>query len=109
MEACWLNACNASVCLQSTDYIYGAKRAFHNEIGRFIEQGGFSHFFKLLASEFTDFFCAQAHQTRPDSIHTYHLDVDKNKCMQVHLKHFRFYIFWRGNYNLVRRRRKFMK
>ena len=47
--------------------------------------------------------------TRPDSIHTYHLDVDKNKCMQVHLKHFRFYIFWRGYYNLVRRRRKFMK
>ena len=71
----WLNACNASVCLQSTDYIYGAKRAFHNEIGRFIGQGGFSHFFKLLASEFTDFFVLKL--TRPDSIHTYHLDVDK--------------------------------
>ena len=84
------------------------KGLFTMKLGDLSNGGEFSHFFKLLASEFTDFNVLKL--TRPDSIHTYHLDVDKkNKCMQVHLKHFSFYIFWRGYYNLVRRRRKFMK
>ena len=65
------------MCLQSTDYIYGAKRAFHNEIGRFIEQGGiFTLFLSCSRLNLQTFFVLKL--TRPDStIHTYHLDVDK--------------------------------